>query len=239
MGLVAVFAAARLVLSSKLFTAGDAQSPAVLTLRTYLDALIVAGLLAVLLIVFVIRTYYISSISMTPTLRVGDIFLVDGLDYRLHRPDDGDIAIFMPPVPSQGDEFVKRVIGVPGDTIRIMGGIVYRNGKPLAEPYENQPPSYDLAIRNYGIYVNGVALDPAQADVPPRALWQAPNRIPKGFYFMLGDNRNYSDDSHVWGFAQLHGPFVAGPLARTHHEASFAGRAFMILWPFARISFLS
>lgn len=238
MGLVAVFAIARLALSSKPFTVGDAQSSAVVTLRTYLDLVIAAGLLALLLVVFVIRTFYISSISMIPTLQIGDIFLVDGLDYRLHAPGDGDVAVFMPPVRSEGTDFIKRVIGVPGDTIRISGGIVYRNGSPLSEPYENQPPAYDLEIRNYGIYVNGSALDPSQADIPPRAMWQAPNRIPKGFYFMLGDNRNYSDDSHVWGFAQLHGRFVAGPLARSAREASFTGRAFMILWPLSRLSLI-
>lgn len=211
-----MFGIARLVLSSKPFTAGDAHSPAVAALRGYLDAIIVAGLAVLLLFVFVIRTFYISSISMIPTLQVGDVFLIDQLAYRLRRPQDGEIAVFAPPLPGQTDEFIKRVIGVPGDTIRISGGIVYRNGKPLAEPYENQPPSYDLAIRNYSIYVNGAALDPAQADIPSRGMWQTPNTVPRGFYFMLGDNRNYSDDSHVWGFAK---------------QASFSGRAFMILWP--------
>ncbi len=204
-------------------------------MRDYLDAFIVAGLVALLLITFVIRTYYIPSISMIPTLRVGDVLLVDQLDYRLHNPRPGDVAVFVPPVPSQGDDFIKRVIGVPGDAIRISDGVVYRNGVALAEPYENEQPKYDLSIKNYDIYVDGTPLDPTQANIPPRALWQNPNRIPKGFYFMLGDNRNYSDDSHVWGFAQAHGRFVAGPLARTTVKASFVGRAFMVSWPFGRL----
>ena len=207
-------------------------------LRDYLDAIIVAGLVALLLITFVIRTFYIPSISMIPTLAVHDILLVNELEYHLHPPRSGDIAVFMPPIASEGDEFIKRVIGVPGDTIRISGGIVYRNGRPLEEPYENQPPRYELQIRNYGIYVDGTALDPRQANVPPRSMWQSPNRVPKGFYFMLGDNRNYSDDSHVWGFAQLKGKFVAGALASGKARASFAGRAFMILWPFGRLHIL-
>lgn len=176
-----------------------------------------------LLVTFVIRTYYISSISMIPTLQVGDIFLVDGLDYHLHPPRDQDVAVFLPPVPSQGTDFIKRVVGAPGDTIRISGGIVYRNGIALREPYENQSPAYDLAVRNYGIYVNGEPLDRTQAQIPPRSQWQSPDRVPKGFYFMLGDNRNYSDDSHVWGFAK---------------QASFNGRAFAIVWPLSRIALI-
>ncbi len=206
--------------------------------REYLDALIAAGLVALLLVTFVIRTYYIPSISMVPTLQVSDVLLVDEIAYRLRPPADGDVAVFTPPVESEGNEFVKRVIGVPGDAIRIADGIVYRNGKALDEPYENQPPKYDLAIRNFDIYLNGRPLDPRDADIPPPSRWQRPDRIPDGFYFMLGDNRNYSEDSTVWGFAQLHGRFVAGPLARTAKRASFAGRAFAVVWPFDRLSVL-
>lgn len=175
---------------------------------------------------------------MVPTLLVRDVVMVDELAYRLHSPQEGDIALFAPPVNAGNNDYVKRVIGVPGDAIRISDGIVYRDGQPLVEPYENQPPRYDLAIRDYGIYVNGAPLDPKTANVPPCADWQAPDRIPRGFYFMLGDNRNYSDDSHVWGFAQTGGRFAAGPLARTKREASFTGRAFAIVWPFDRLRLL-
>jgi signal peptidase I len=218
-----VFAVVRVCLGIKPRTAGDLGSPAVFALRDYLDAFIVAGLAALLLITFVIRTFYIPSISMIPTLQIGDVLLVDELAYRLHDPQPGEVAVFLPPVESGGHEFIKRTIGVPGDTISISNGIVYRNGSPLQEPYENQPPAYDLQIRNYGIYVNGVALDPSHADIPPRSQWQAPDRIPKGFFFMLGDNRNYSDDSHDWGFAR---------------RAAFAGHALAIFWPLRRLTIL-
>ncbi|MBV8284870.1 MAG: signal peptidase I [Candidatus Eremiobacteraeota bacterium] len=203
-----------------------------------MDALIVAGLAALFLITFVIRTYYIPSISMIPTLAVRDVLLVDEMAYRFGTPQAGEIAVFMPPADSGGNEFVKRVVGVPGDTLRIEDGIVYRNGTALTEPYANQPPKYDLEIKRYGIYVDGQPLDPKTADVPPKRFWQFPNRIPDGFYFMLGDNRNYSDDSHVWGFAQASGPFAAGPLANTPKRASFDGRAFLLAWPFDRIRIL-
>lgn len=200
--------------------------------------LIAAALIALFVVTFVIRTFYIPSVSMIPTLHVRDIVLVDEIAYRLHRPSFGDVAVFSPPVYSGGNEYVKRVIGVPGDRILISDGVVYRNGTPLREPYENQPPKYTLAIRNYGIYVNALPLDPRNANVPPRSTWQSSDRIPKGFYFVLGDNRNYSDDSHVWGFAQRSGAFAAGPLAARKARASFAGRAFAILWPPDRVRVL-
>ncbi|MGB8520953.1 MAG: signal peptidase I [Candidatus Tumulicola sp.] len=201
--------------------------------REYLDALLVAGLAALFLLTFVLRTFYIPSVSMVPTLKVGDVLIADEIAYRFHAPQDGDVAIFTPPVPSNGDEFVKRVIGTPGETMRIADGVVYRNGIALREPYENQPPRYDLRIERYGIYVDGVALDPHNANVPPRSQWRAPNRIPDGYYLMLGDNRNYSDDSHVWGFAQSNGTFSTGPLAG--RRAGFAGRVFAIFWPLSRL----
>jgi signal peptidase I len=206
--------------------------------REYLDALIVAGLVALLLISFVIRTYYIPSVSMVPTLNVRDVVLVDQLTYRFGGPQPEDVAVFTPPVPAEGSAFIKRVIGVPGDTIRISEGIVYRNGTALVEPYANEPAKYDLEIKRYGIYVDGRPLDPSAADVPPKALWQAPDRIPNGFYFMLGDNRNYSVDSHVWGFTQAGGNFVAGPLAKSGARAGFAGKAFLLFWPLDRTRIL-
>jgi signal peptidase I len=208
---------ARLALSAKPFV-----RPSTVLARGYLDALIAAGLVALFLVTFVIRTFYIPSVSMVPTLQVRDLLLVDEIAYRLHGPHDGDIAIFTPPFASDGD-YVKRVIGVPGDAISISNGIVYRNGTALREPYENQQPNYDLAIRQYGIYVNGAPLDPRRADIPPRALWQGPNRVPSGYYFVLGDNRNYSDDSHVWGLVR---------------GSSFVGRAFFVIWPFDRLHVL-
>ena len=193
---------------------------------------------ALFLLTFVIRTFYIPSVSMVPTLRVRDVLLVDEMAYRFRGPRDGDIALFIPPVYSGGNDFVKRIVGVPGDAIRITNGTVVRNGVPLREPYENEPPNYDLAIRDYDIYVNGTPLDHSKADVPPPSLWQHPDRVPRGFYFVLGDNRNYSDDSHVWGFVQASGRFAAGPLAGSGVSAGFTGRAFAVIWPGRRLQLL-
>jgi len=223
-------------------TAEGTSSSAVAVVREYLDAFIAAGLLALFLITFVIRTFYIPSESMMPTLQVRDVLLVNEFEYRMHKPRHGEIVVFKPPIPSTSD-FIKRVIAVPGDTLRVENGTVYVNGTALKEPYIAQKPNYRLQIKNYNIYVDqgdGVEtpLDPHFADVPPRAMWQAPDRVPSGFYFMMGDNRNDSQDSHMWGFAQMNGRFAAGQLAKTDTEAHFTGRAFLLFWPLDRLHIL-
>lgn len=217
------------------------SSAAVVSVREYLDAFIVAGLIALFLITFVLRTFYIPSGSMVPTLQQHDVLLVNEFAYRFGAPHRGDIVVFRPPIQSS-DNFIKRVIAVPGDTLRVENGTVYVNGKAQHEPYIAQPPQYNLIVKNYDIYVDdGYGYEPlsrASADIPPPKMWQAPDRVPKGFYFVMGDNRNDSDDSHVWGFAQLHGRFAAGPLAKTRTTAEFTGRAFLLLWPFNRVRIL-
>ena len=231
LGLVAIIAIARLILSLKpVTTASNGRSK--LVAHEYLDPFIYAGIAAWLLITFVARTYYIPSASMVPTLAVHDVLLVDKFEYRFRKPTTGDIVVFPPPIPTP-DDFIKRVIGTPGDRLRISHGIVYINDVAQNEPYIAAQPQYDLEIRNYGIYVNDGfgwhALDPEQANVPPKQLWTAPNTIPPNCYLMLGDNRNDSEDSHIWGFAQLGGTFATGP--RAGERASFTGRAFVIFWP--------
>lgn len=207
-----------------------------LIVREYLDAFIVAGLVALVLVTFLIRPFFIPSRSMVPTLQVHDVLMANEFEYRLGRPHAGDIAIFVPPIASPED-FIKRTIGVPGDRIRIHAGIVYRNGVALDEPYTDDKPNYELEIKDYHIVVDGTALDPTRANFPPRAMWSAPDRIPDGCYFMLGDNRNDSDDSHFWGFAQTNGTFWSGP--REGQHASFTGHAFVRFWPFNRIALLA
>ena len=180
---------------------------------------------------------------MMPTLHEKDVLLVNEFAYRFATPHRGDIVVFTPPIASSSS-FIKRVIAVPGDTLRIDGGAVYVNGKKLREPYIAQAPQYRLAVKHYGIYVDtsGLGMEqlyPEEANIPPRKLWQAPDRIPNGYYFVMGDNRNDSEDSHVWGFAQLHGRFSSGPLAKTSVQATFTGKAFFLLWPFDRLRILN
>ena len=237
LGLIGIFAVARLGLSLQPVAAGN-SGRAASAVREYLDAFIVAGLVALFLITFVVRTFYIPTGSMIPTLQARDVLLVNEFAYRFGAPHRGDIVVFRPPIEST-ENFIKRVIAVPGDTLRIYGGKVYVNGKALDEPYIAQAPQYNLAVKDYDVYVDtGDGYEPlsrTSANIPPRSQWQAPDRIPAGFYFVMGDNRNDSDDSHIWGFAQLHGRFAGGPLARTATTAQFTGRAFLLLWPFNRL----
>jgi len=231
LAVVAAIAVARAVLSLRAVVARSSGRSTTIA-REFLDPFIIAGIAAWFLITFVARTYYIPSGSMLPTLQIHDVLLVDKFEFRFRHPNEGDIVVFPPPVPTP-DDFIKRVIGRPGDTLTVTGGTVYVNGIALKEPYVAEKPAYNLQVRNYGIYVNyGTAwqrLDPASANVPPASQWTAPDRIPPNCYLMFGDNRNDSEDSHIWGFAQDGGRFATG--ARRGERAGFTGRAFLIFWP--------
>ncbi|NER80679.1 MAG: signal peptidase I [Leptolyngbya sp. SIO1D8] len=133
---------------------------------------------------FVAEARYIPSGSMEPTLEINDRLVVEKVSYRFNPPERGDIVVFWPPdtaFPPEGgeareqqrrDAFIKRVIGLPGDTIEVTEGQVFVNGEPLLEDYIQAPPDY---------------------------TW-GPRQIPEGSYMVLGDNRNSSYDSHSWGF---------------------------------------
>jgi signal peptidase I len=238
LALIAVFAIVRVAISIRPdpVAAGPEAAPSARTVaREYLDAFIVAGLVALFLITFVIRTFFIPSGSMEPTLQIHDVLLVNEFEYRFGKPHEGDIAVFPPPVETTND-FIKRTIGLPGDTLRVHQGVVYRNGVAMSEPYIAEKPNYELEVRNYGVYVDGTKLDPTMANIPPRSKWSAPNRIPDGCYLMFGDNRTNSEDSHVWGFAQTGGTFYSG--ARAGERAGFTGHAFLLFWPLNRIRIL-
>ncbi|MEM0981801.1 MAG: signal peptidase I [Cyanobacteria bacterium P01_H01_bin.58] len=126
---------------------------------------------------FVAEARYIPSGSMEPTLEINDRLVVEKVSYRFNPPDRGDIVVFWPPDElfeegQRRDAFIKRVIGLPGDTVEVTDGVVYVNDEPLDEDYTKEPPAY---------------------------LW-GPETVPEDAYLVLGDNRNSSYDSHSWGF---------------------------------------
>lgn len=133
---------------------------------------IVLAVVIFLLLQLVVKNFRIQGDSMWPTLETGQCVLVERVSYRFSEPKRGDIVVFEYPRAPQED-FVKRIIGLPGDTVEITGGQVYINGEPLEEPYVHDQPT--LAYR--------------------------PIRITLGLdeYFVMGDNRNASSDSRSWG----------------------------------------
>lgn len=123
----------------------------------------------------VIKSYYIPAGSMLPTLKINDRIIIDKTAYQNRAPQRGDIIVFNPTAQLRREKFkepfIKRIIGLPGETVKVKSGKVYINGKLLAENYLDEQPQYQ--------YRSGV--------------------IPKNSYFVLGDNRNNSYDSHYWG----------------------------------------
>lgn len=173
-------------------------------LRSLLDWVVVIALaLAVAFLVdtFAIQPFYIPSMSMYPTLKPGDRILVNKLSYDFHPVHAGDIVVFRKPADDtsagpQVKDLVKRVIGLPGQVISSCGVQVCINGKLLKEPW-----------------------------LPPGTITEPPiktQKIPKGEYFVMGDNRTDSADSRVFG-----------PIKKS----LIIGRVFAIVWPPSQVRF--
>jgi signal peptidase I len=111
---------------------------------------------------------------MQPTLYEGNFVLVNRIAYRVGEPGRGDIIVFRYPPDPDREPYIKRLIGLPGDVVKVENGQVLVNGFPLSESYIMADPNY-------------------------QGTWQ----VPEGKLFVLGDNRNNSSDSHSWGFVPL------------------------------------
>ncbi len=186
--------------SADVLTAGKPQKTVV---REYAEALIIALILALMIRTFIIQAFKIPTGSMEPTLLVGDHLLVSKFSYSIHIPNEipftsiqlfsdyhffssvperGNIVVFkFPEDPSK--DFIKRVIGLPGETLQVIQQRVYINDKLLKEPYahHSQPSSPNSGNRDN----------------------MAPLRIPEGYIFVMGDNRENSHDSRMWGVLDL------------------------------------
>lgn len=159
---------------------------------------IIQTLFLALIFYFIIDSFFprvrVENISMKPTLEPGELLLVNKLAYRLGEPQTGDVIVFHYPG-NPAEDYIKRLIGLPGDEIKVEGGLVYVNGQPLQEPYISSPPSY-------------------------RGAWE----VPEDSFFVLGDNRNQSSDSHSWGFVP---------------KENIVGKALIVYWPIDQIKTLT
>ncbi|NKB82665.1 MAG: signal peptidase I [Nitrospirales bacterium] len=181
-------------------------------IREYAEAIIIALLLAFFIRAFVVQAFKIPSGSMIPSLLIGDHILVSKLAYGLQWPQDCQFEIAFPPVncysskilmdfgsPERGDvivfrypedeekDFIKRVVGIPGDEVAIRNKVVYVNGKPLDDKAFTQR-------------IDSGVID---GRINPRDNF-GPVTVPKDSYFMMGDNRDQSLDSRFWGFVKSH-----------------------------------
>lgn len=165
---------------------------------------------ALFLMTFTVQPIRIPSGSMEPTLLVGDFLLLDRQavsgDQDLWMPPTGvqrgDVVVFHDPVDDPSVHLVKRVIGVPGDRVRLRNNMVYVNGKPLKEPYAvyraSPPDVYRDDFPNLGTMDSRV--NPGWWIRMRTLVRDGEVTVPQGDYFVLGDNRNESDDSRYWGF---------------------------------------
>lgn len=173
------------------------------SIAEWLFVVLGAVLAALLVKTFLFQAFRIPSESMVPTLEVGDRVLVNKLSYRLHDVNRGDVVVFTRPAglqetgAAQPEDLIKRVVAVGGDTVVAREGVVYVNDQPIVEPYL---PEGTATFR----------LD-------------TPVKVPDGEVFVMGDNRENSQDSRFFG---------------TVREDTIIGRAFVRMFPFSRFSSL-
>jgi signal peptidase I len=146
------------------------------------DTLEIVFLALVLYVViqYAVQTVHVLGSSMYPSLHDNDLLVASKISYKLHAPQRGDIIVFKPPDEASRD-FIKRIIALPGERIRISNSVVYINGQVLQESYLPEKWTYN----------NNWPADGQDKLVPP------------GEYFVMGDNRNHSSDSRTFSFISL------------------------------------
>lgn len=184
--------------------------------REVVETIILALILAFALRTFVIQAFYIPSGSMENTLLPGDMILVNKFIYYFTDIKRGDIIVFKYPNDPSKD-YIKRVVGLPGDSLEIKNGDVYINDKLYEEKYTKEKAADDMIMhahieRGGDAKIAGVSVS-AQSKIT----------VPEGKLFVMGDNRNNSQDSRFWGFLS---------------QSSLKGKALVIYWPLSRIGFI-
>jgi signal peptidase I len=173
-------------------TAAPIQSSGASSLLREFAEVVVLAIILYFGISFAVQAVHVEGLSMFATLDDNDYLIANKIDYRLHPPQRGDIVILRPPTDNSKD-FIKRVIALPGERLLIRDGIVYINGHKLDEPYL---PEAWTVFNNWG-GTDGTVMGPDQ-------------------YFVMGDNRNKSQDSRSFG-----------PISRDRID----GRAWFRIWP--------
>ncbi|MFY9173736.1 MAG: signal peptidase I [Peptococcia bacterium] len=162
-------------------------------IREWIYTILIAVVLVVVIRMFLLDSRIVPSSSMEPSIIPGDRLFVQKITHHFAGLQRGEVVVFSPPARSGlQDDLIKRVIALPGDTVEIKEGKLFLNGEPQEEPYILEPINYEMELK----------------------------KVPEGCIFVLGDNRNYSSDSHVWEFADI---------------SSVKGKAWVTYWPLERI----
>jgi signal peptidase I len=187
--------------------------------REYAEAIVIALVLALFIRAFIVQAFKIPSGSMIPTLLIGDHLIVNKFIYGFEvpftlkkvlpfrKPERGEIVVFRYPEDTSKD-FIKRVVGVPGDHISIVNKRLWINGEEIPR-WRVGPFSYSdtQSIPEEGVLyeenLNGHVHKILHADFMPTQLDNYENIVPEGKYFCMGDNRDRSNDSRVWGFVDF------------------------------------
>ena len=186
----------------------EAKSKRKSVIREYAEAIVIAIILALFIRTFVVQAFKIPSGSMKPTLLVGDHILVNKFIYgvklpftdkvlvKISKAKRGDVVVFKYPLDTRKD-YIKRVVGLPGDQVELANKQLLINGRPTEDPYA----SYSIQgnLRKFG-----------------------PITVPTDHLFVMGDNRDESSDSRVWGFVPI---------------SYLKGKAFLIYWSWDRQDF--
>lgn len=144
----------------------------------FIQTLVIFAAVGTAIYLFIAQPHKVSGSSMFPTLHTGDYIITNKIDYRFNEPEKSQIIVFKNPR-EESQDFIKRIMAVPGDTIKVQDGHIYLNGKVLDEPY----------------------LDPSVVTLPGSFLREGEEiLVPVGRYIVIGDNRMASSDSREWGF---------------------------------------
>jgi len=213
-------------------------------LLEFADSVLIALLLVFCILrPFVIQAFFIPSGSMENTLLVNDRILVNKFIYFFREPQHGDIAVFR--APRQADpgrkDFIKRVMGLPGDRLSVREGKVYRNGQPLGESYIKEPPMYNWPVIGRDDFAPGVLLTRENGGREWEGIMEdgLPGRVgevlvPPNSVVMMGDNRNDSNDSTKWHDSAM-GEGLSSPFVP---RENVLGQAKLIFWPVPRMRVL-
>ncbi|MBY0010125.1 signal peptidase I [Paenibacillus typhae] len=176
----------------------------------WIKAIAIALVLVVLIRWLLFKPFIVDGPSMQPNFHTGERVIVNEILYDIRSPQRGEVIVFH--VPSEGRDFIKRVIAVAGDTVKVEGDVVTVNGEPVDETYIQE--AIDARHANNALYNNK---DFPNEEVPD-------GTVPEGHVFVMGDNRSDSTDSRMIGYVPL---------------GDIVGRADLIFWPVQDISIIN